>query len=72
MGNKATAFNPEVFKKSAEEKSNARLKMWLEICAHCGLCSDACHFFLSNDKQPEMMPAYKAKKIPQPIVMRVM
>ena len=63
MGNKATAFNPEVFKKSAEEKSNARLKMWLEICAHCGLCSDACHFFSSNDKKAEMIPAYKAKKV---------
>jgi formate hydrogenlyase subunit 6/NADH:ubiquinone oxidoreductase subunit I len=35
------AVDPQAFKKAVDEKTNARLKMWLEICAHCGLCADA-------------------------------
>jgi len=62
MAEKA-AFDPKVFKESADEKSNARLKMWLEICAHCGLCADTCHFYLSNERDPKMIPAYKVKKV---------
>ena len=57
------AFDPKVFAKTAREKSNARLKMWMEMCAHCGLCSDTCHFYLANDRDPKMVPAYKSKKI---------
>lgn len=57
------AFDPKVFEKTAKEKSNARLKMWLEMCAHCGLCSDTCHFYLANEGDPTMVPAYKSKKI---------
>ena len=57
------AFDPKVFAKTAKEKSNARLKMWMEMCAHCGLCSDTCHFYLANDRDPKMVPAYKSKKI---------
>ena len=57
------AFDPKVFEKTSQEKSNARLKMWLEMCAHCGLCSDTCHFYLANDRDPKMVPAYKSKKI---------
>ena len=57
------AFDPKVFAKTAREKSNARLKMWMEMCAHCGLCSDTCHFYLANERDPKMIPAYKSKKI---------
>lgn len=67
MAEKAMELNPEVFKKTAEDKNNARLKMWLEICAHCGLCADACHFYLANDQASRMIPAYKAKKIKEAI-----
>jgi len=63
MAEKAAEFNPEVFKKTSDEKMNARLKMWLEMCAHCGLCADTCHYYLANEKDPKMMPAYKAKKV---------
>lgn len=43
-------------------KSGARLKMWLDICARCGLCADACHFFAS-DPRPEHVPAYRLKPL---------
>jgi Fe-S oxidoreductase len=58
-----SAFDPKGFAKTAREKSNARLKMWMEMCAHCGLCSDTCHFYLANERDPKMIPAYKSKKI---------
>ena len=63
MAENTATINPELYKKTADEKMNARLKMWLEMCAHCGLCADACHFYLANDRDPKMMPAYKAKKV---------
>ncbi|KIX15170.1 (Fe-S)-binding protein [Dethiosulfatarculus sandiegensis] len=40
---------------------SARLRTWLEICTGCGLCADACLFYLTNDKDPKMSPAYKAR-----------
>lgn len=42
-------------------KIGARFKMWMQICAHCGLCADTCHFYLSNDKDPKMIPSYKIR-----------
>jgi len=57
------AVDPQAFKKAVDEKTNARLKMWLEICAHCGLCADSCHFYLANDRDPKLIPAVKGKKV---------
>ena len=42
-------------------RMGARFRMWLNICARCGLCADTCHFYLANDKTPEMIPAYKIR-----------
>jgi Fe-S oxidoreductase len=67
MAEQAAAMNPETFTKTVAEKTNARLKLWLEICAHCGLCADTCHYYLANDRDPKMIPAYKAKKVLQAI-----
>jgi Fe-S oxidoreductase len=62
MAEKA-AVDPQAFKKAVDEKTNARLKMWLEICAHCGLCADTCHFYLASDGDPKLIPAVKGKKV---------
>ncbi|MBU1228428.1 MAG: (Fe-S)-binding protein [Proteobacteria bacterium] len=43
-------------------KSGARLKLWMEICARCGLCAQGCHFFQS-DPIPEHVPAYRLKPL---------
>ena len=42
-------------------RMGARFKTWMKICAHCGLCSDTCHFYLSNGKEPKMIPSYKIR-----------
>jgi Fe-S oxidoreductase len=37
--------------------------MWMKTCAHCGLCANTCHFYLAKDKDPKMVPSYKARKL---------
>ncbi len=46
-----------------KEKMGARFKMWLNICAHCGLCADTCHFYLASGKDPRMIPAHKVRHL---------
>lgn len=43
-------------------ETGARLKVYVNTCAHCGLCSDACHHYLSRDKNPLLSPAGKVKQ----------
>ncbi len=40
----------------------ARLKTYVDTCVHCGLCSEACHFYLSYDNDPAFSPAGKVKQ----------
>lgn len=40
----------------------ARLRAYVETCVHCGLCSEACHHYLSNDKDPKFSPVGKVKR----------
>ncbi len=42
-------------------RMGARFKTWMNICAHCSLCSDTCHFYLSSGKEPKMVPSYKIR-----------
>lgn len=44
------------------KETGARLKAYVDTCAHCGLCSDACHFYLSHDKNPTFSPVGKVKQ----------
>lgn len=48
----------------------SRLKTWLEICAHCGLCADSCFFYLANNKDPQQVPSYKIQSTLGEIVKR--
>ncbi|PJA50559.1 MAG: (Fe-S)-binding protein, partial [Syntrophobacterales bacterium CG_4_9_14_3_um_filter_49_8] len=38
------------------KEAAARLKVYLQTCVHCGLCAEACHFYLSHDKDPRFSP----------------
>ncbi len=51
-----------VVNKVLKEETGARLKVYAETCAHCGLCSEACHFCLSHDGDPVFSPAGKVKQ----------
>ena len=43
-------------------ETGARLKTYVDTCVHCGLCSEACHFYLSHEKNPHYSPVGKVKQ----------
>ncbi len=45
-----------------DKNNGARIRSWLSICSRCGLCAEACFFFLANDKNPKYAPAYKFQR----------
>ncbi|HSM73697.1 MAG TPA: (Fe-S)-binding protein, partial [Desulfobacterales bacterium] len=70
----AAKLTPErietVIRRFLKNETGARLKAYLETCVHCGLCSEACHFYLSNDNDPTFAPAAKVKQTLWEIVKR--
>jgi Fe-S oxidoreductase len=44
-----------------DQESAARLKVYLETCVHCGLCSNACHTYMSRNRDPDYAPVAKVK-----------
>jgi Fe-S oxidoreductase len=45
--------------KTIQNTCKSRLRTWLEICAHCGMCADSCFLYTANNKDPKQVPAYK-------------
>jgi len=45
-----------------KNETGARLKAYVNTCIHCGLCSEACHYYLSHDKDPHYSPVGKVKQ----------
>lgn len=62
----AEKLTPEKIEKTINavlgNEAGARLKAYVETCAHCGLCSEACHFYLSRDRDPRFSPVGKVKQ----------
>ena len=52
----------EVINRILDKETAARFRVYLNTCVHCGLCSDACHWFLSNDRDPRFSPVGKVKQ----------
>ncbi len=48
----------------------SRIRTWLEICAHCGMCANSCFLYLSNDCDPTQVPAYKIQSTLGEIIKR--
>ncbi|GFM32395.1 (Fe-S)-binding protein [Desulfovibrio subterraneus] len=42
-----------------EKTCKSRIRTWLEICAHCGMCADSCFLYRVSDRDPKQVPAYK-------------
>jgi Fe-S oxidoreductase len=65
-------FNDERFKLTDEkaaialqvlgQRLNRQLDAALEVCVRCGLCAEACHYYVANPK-PEYVPAYRAEQL---------
>lgn len=52
----------KVINQMLEGEGGARLKAYVETCVHCSLCSDACHIYLSMNRDPKYAPAGKIKR----------
>jgi len=51
-----------VINRVISSETGARLKAYIQTCVHCGLCSEACHFYLSHDQDPRFSPVGKVKQ----------
>ncbi len=58
-------LTPEKIEKTIQHviknETAARLKTYVKTCVHCGLCSNACHFYNSHDGDPKYAPVSKVK-----------
>ncbi|MBI5477530.1 MAG: (Fe-S)-binding protein, partial [Deltaproteobacteria bacterium] len=45
------------------KKLNRQMVGSLVACVHCGLCTESCHYVLTNPDDPTYAPAYKADRI---------
>jgi Fe-S oxidoreductase len=52
----------KVINRVVKGETAARLKAYVDTCVHCGLCSEACHYFLSRDNDPRFSPVGKVKQ----------
>jgi len=50
-----------VVKHVFDKECAARLDTYVNTCVHCGLCAEACHTYLSRDKDPWFAPVSKVK-----------
>lgn len=51
----------KVINQVLDGEGKARIKTYVDTCIHCGLCSIACHHYLSNDCDPRFAPVGKVK-----------
>ena len=48
----------QVLLKEFREKITSEYAAYMNTCAHCGLCADSCHYYIT-DHDPKNIPAYK-------------
>lgn len=51
----------QVVNRVLKGECSARLKVYLDTCVHCALCSNACHYFISHGGNPAYAPVGKVK-----------
>lgn len=61
MVQKLTPEKIEKAYKAVFGKLSSRIRAIVETCMHCGLCAEACQWYLSNDKDPTYAPVAKMR-----------
>jgi len=56
---KSLEVDPEKIRTALKNTFKSRLKTWLDMCAHCGLCADSCFLYDVNGRDPKQVPSYK-------------
>jgi len=57
----AKKINTQKIREILAANSSARIRSWLSVCSRCGLCAESCFFYLANNRNPRLSPAYKFK-----------
>ncbi|MDQ7032310.1 MAG: (Fe-S)-binding protein [Desulfonauticus sp.] len=52
----------KIVNETISKETGARLQAYIQTCMHCGLCSKACHYYLSHDNDPRYSPVGKVKQ----------
>ncbi len=58
---KLLEVDQEKLQDTIRKTMKSRIKTWLKICAHCGMCADSCFLYRINDCDPKQVPAYKVQ-----------
>jgi len=53
------SYKAQQFIERLQKKVNRQAMLSLAACVHCGLCTDQCHYVLTNPDDPTYAPAYK-------------
>lgn len=56
--------------KTIQNTFKSRMKTWMEICAHCGMCAESCFLYQVNGRDPKQVPAYKIQSTLGEIIKR--
>ena len=57
------SYKAEKVLERLSKKLNRQVVGSLVACVHCGMCTDSCHYVLTNPDDPTYAPAYKADKL---------
>ncbi|MFH0812161.1 MAG: response regulator [Pseudomonadota bacterium] len=63
MSNNKRSHKAEKVIERMKQKLNRQMVSSLAGCVHCGMCTQSCHYVLTNPDDPTYAPAYKADKI---------
>lgn len=56
--------------KTIQNTCKSRMRTWLEICAHCGMCANSCFLYQVDGRKPTQVPAYKIQSTLGEIIKR--
>jgi len=63
MAEKEKSYKVQKVLERMKKKLNRQMVASLVGCVHCGMCTESCHYVLSNPDDPTYAPAYKADQI---------
>ncbi len=63
MVTRTRSYKAEKVIERLRQKMNRQMVGSLAACVHCGMCTECCHYVLTNPDDPTYAPAYKADQI---------
>ena len=63
MQTRKKSYKVEKVLERMKKKLTRQMVASLVACVHCGMCTESCHYVLSNPDDPTYAPAYKADQI---------